>query len=297
MNARMPAGIRHSNLLFIPLHPPIEWEGGEAYTMRFLPRKSGFTLIELLVVIAIIAILAAILFPVFAKAREKARQASCQSNEKQLALAFMQYVQDYDEKFPIGDQNNAPGQQNIPGDQHWGRGWGGLVFPYAKSQGVYKCPDDPTAGKAVSYSFNGNLDGFQPGGNIAACNAVASTVLLTECQGVVADVSNPLEWNSAGGHGNDGCAGWIDQSAPFGVYVTGIMGQLGCNNCGRQNEPVHSGGSNVACVDGHVKFVKPERISHGNPANNTGDDQTGCGNAAGTSGLQFKNFLVTMSWK
>ena len=63
-------------------------------------RRRGFTLIELLVVIAIIAILAAILFPVFAKAREKARQASCQSNEKQLGLAFLQYVQDNDEKFP-----------------------------------------------------------------------------------------------------------------------------------------------------------------------------------------------------
>src|SRR5687767_6194063 len=64
-------------------------------------RKSGFTLIELLVVIAIIAILAAILFPVFARARENARRASCQSNLKQVGLGFVQYTQDYDERYPM----------------------------------------------------------------------------------------------------------------------------------------------------------------------------------------------------
>src|ERR1041385_3748666 len=70
--------------------------------IMFFPNKRGFTLIELLVVIAIIAILAAILFPVFAQAREKARQTSCLSNEKQLGLAVMQYLQDYDELLPTG---------------------------------------------------------------------------------------------------------------------------------------------------------------------------------------------------
>ena len=74
--------------------------------------RRGFTLIELLVVIAIIAILAAILFPVFAQAREKARSASCLSNLKQMGLAWMMYAQDYDEKFPFAD----------PGDgANWGR--------------------------------------------------------------------------------------------------------------------------------------------------------------------------------
>src|SRR5512137_1152715 len=68
-----------------------------------MPKRRAFTLIELLVVIAIIAILAAILFPVFAKAREKARQSSCQSNLKQIGLAFMQYAQDYDEQYPYND--------------------------------------------------------------------------------------------------------------------------------------------------------------------------------------------------
>ncbi len=82
-------------------------------------RKSGFTLIELLVVIAIIAILAAILFPVFAQAREKARQASCQSNVKNLAVAISMYAQDYDERMPQGTRGNIR--------------WGGQIQPYVKN--------------------------------------------------------------------------------------------------------------------------------------------------------------------
>src|ERR1700716_2133138 len=93
--------------------------------------RTGFTLIELLVVIAIIAILAAILFPVFAQAREKARQASCLSNLKQLGLAEMQYVQDYDEKFSGSYQNSPAGRIYYPE----------LIFPYTKNTGIYFCPD------------------------------------------------------------------------------------------------------------------------------------------------------------
>src|SRR5579862_4815942 len=98
--------------------------------------RKGFTLIELLVVIAIIAILAAILFPVFASAREKARQISCASNEKQLALATLQYTQDFDEVFPYG---------NSLWSQNWGidrDNWSGAIAPYIKSTGVFACPDD-----------------------------------------------------------------------------------------------------------------------------------------------------------
>src|SRR5687767_15865680 len=93
--------------------------------------KSGFTLIELLVVIAIIAILAAILFPVFARARENARRASCQSNEKQIALGFKQYIQDNGEKYPPGPMSSA-------GTKAFGSNPDGIET-YLKSTGVFQC--------------------------------------------------------------------------------------------------------------------------------------------------------------
>ncbi len=101
---------------------------------------AGFTLIELLVVIAIIAILAAILFPVFAQAREKGRQAACMSNTKQIMLGVMQYVQDYDETFPRAFY----GGQGGPWDWHQN------IQPYVKNTGVFQCPSDPSK-EAPSY--------------------------------------------------------------------------------------------------------------------------------------------------
>ncbi|MBC8136124.1 MAG: DUF1559 domain-containing protein [Fibrella sp.] len=100
--------------------------------------RRGFTLIELLVVIAIIAILAAILFPVFAQAREKARQTSCLSNEKQLGLALIQYTQDYDETYPYSIMSG------ITGD--WNQTWVQKVIPYVKDLRVFMCPSDSNAG-------------------------------------------------------------------------------------------------------------------------------------------------------
>jgi len=118
---------------------------------RALRRQSGFTLIELLVVIAIIAILAAILFPVFAQARESARKASCLSNTRQLGLGAMMYTQDYDEMYPcnswdtpfIGTRDNDLGQ-DIRSYTHWP--W--RIMPYLKNKGVFVCPSDPSRGKS-----------------------------------------------------------------------------------------------------------------------------------------------------
>jgi prepilin-type N-terminal cleavage/methylation domain-containing protein/prepilin-type processing-associated H-X9-DG protein len=98
-------------------------------------RRKGFTLIELLVVIAIIAILAAILFPVFARAREQARKSACLSNAKQIATAMMMYAQDYDETLVLRYVNAGKGS------------WKDSIEPYLKSADIYRCPSNPAASR------------------------------------------------------------------------------------------------------------------------------------------------------
>ncbi len=115
--------------------------------IRSAKRRSGFTLIELLVVIAIIALLAAILFPVFARARENARKSSCANNVKQILLGVAQYTQDYDETYPLG----WAGPGNIT--------WNQRIFPYVKSKQVFLCPSESNP----TYVFStGTLDGVTP---------------------------------------------------------------------------------------------------------------------------------------
>jgi prepilin-type N-terminal cleavage/methylation domain-containing protein/prepilin-type processing-associated H-X9-DG protein len=121
-----------------------------------MPRKKpGFTLIELLVVIAIIAILAAILFPVFARARENARRASCLSNVKQMGLAFAQYTQDYDEHYPPNSWRCGTGANDCaPQGYNTGQTvlWYHALHPYLKSYQIYNCPSDAVAHQNVSAS-------------------------------------------------------------------------------------------------------------------------------------------------
>jgi prepilin-type N-terminal cleavage/methylation domain-containing protein/prepilin-type processing-associated H-X9-DG protein len=137
--------------------------------------RKGFTLIELLVVIAIIAILAAILFPVFAKAREKARQSSCLSNLKQIGIAFQSYIQDYDERTPmriegtwgatatyqLQTDTSAPGSKYIVSDggvSGYYMSWMDMINPYVKNTQIFRCPSgQQVSATAPSYGYNNNI--------------------------------------------------------------------------------------------------------------------------------------------
>jgi len=206
----------------------------------------GFTLIELLVVIAIIAILAAILFPVFAKAREKAKNSSCQNNLKQLATGVLMYVQDYDEMFPIfgpqwGQNPDPPGS---------GVSWWQGIFPYVKNEQLYVCPRYRVTGPwtywgrtfpcYVYYGMNPNLHvgvplGGMGGVHLAKLRQPAMCMMLADsCHAMGAD------WR------------FVWPLAPGG-YPTK------CNVARAEQREAftpHMGGSNFAFADGHVKWLR-----------------------------------------
>jgi len=201
--------------------------------------RKGFTLIELLVVIAIIAILAAILFPVFARAREKARQASCQSNLKQIGLAYQMYAQDYDEMIARNSIGSAMGIVWVPF----------LLNPYIKNTQIWICPSYGTlqatpavglpgatncscdntyyrlrAGYGPNYGDTGRLNPWPvpSGRSLAEVQDPAGTLLITDSHCVVA--------------------------SPPGIWPCDTAGNKA--QCLRHNE-----GANVAFVDGHVKWL------------------------------------------
>jgi prepilin-type N-terminal cleavage/methylation domain-containing protein/prepilin-type processing-associated H-X9-DG protein len=219
--------------------------------------KKGFTLIELLVVIAIIAILAAILFPVFAKAREKARQSTCASNLRQLGLALSQYSQDYDESIPAMKYGFPADSTSTNYELQCGSKilfWTNYLEPYIKSRGVFECPSGLTMGCSLpntkrSYNMN---------------------VSLTNCcgdQGVVkmAKLIKPSEtvhMLDSGVHvmfGSGGSSyGWYNGTppadAPSGSPTWPDWLQWVANR--------HSGGANVLWADGHVKWMKENTIKY-----------------------------------
>lgn len=222
---------------------------------KTLACESGFTLIELLVVIAIIAILAAILFPVFAKVREKARQITCMSNMKQLNLGFIQYTQDNDEILP-GVMSGASGASVIGSGPNGGWNWystfgagatnpvfdmtQGSIYPYIKSRQVYICPDDAIGARSGdSYAMNGCAAGApsqlsngtaRPGQPLAYFQNPSDMMLLGEEGGITG--------NTDTGSTNDA---YLYVGNPVGTTADSISTR-------------HTSGSNVTFVDGHAKY-------------------------------------------
>jgi prepilin-type N-terminal cleavage/methylation domain-containing protein/prepilin-type processing-associated H-X9-DG protein len=200
-----------------------------------MSRRRGFTLIELLVVIAIIAILAAILFPVFARAREKARQTSCLNNLKQLGLGFMMYVQDYDEVLPARFFGNYLLQQPVDGAPgfaaqsatQWQQGWQLCLYPYVKNVQIYQCPSNTWLNAGTNYGM--------PTGSII--NGVYTAVFGNNQHHSLAKFVKPSETILLG-----------EKSAGNPAYI--LSGEYYVVRAD------HNDGGNFAFADGHAKWLK-----------------------------------------
>jgi len=243
--------------------------------VRLRRKQGGFTLIELLVVIAIIAILAAILFPVFAQAREKARSSSCLSNQKQIALAFSMYSQDYDETYP-------PGFFVDPTTSLAFR-WEDSVKPYIKGGnvgGILTCPS--ASSRAYAYSMNGWLSGKSQ----ASAGNAADTILTADGAQVQSQASKDktdtaaynlprtgpiFSYAVAGGE-----AYWIPKpnfkspKAGFDTATidptTQVDADLNEKALGQMRYR-HNEGVNASFADGHTKYVRKNasKLSQWNP--------------------------------
>jgi len=208
--------------------------------------RKGFTLIEFLVVIAIIAILAAILFPVFAKVREKARQTSCASNEKQIGLGLTQYVQDNDERWPAVMRQDTNG---------W-TFWQVAIQPYIKSAGVFRCPSISDPGRVLNNgvsnfdtSYAANVNGIPcaapPWSAATPNNGTGLFGSITSSGVAEADIASPSSTISV-----------LEQQGGTSSDIIVFDG-----NCGWSAARVaarHTGRSNYLFADSHVKALRPE---------------------------------------
>lgn len=222
----------------------------------------GFTLIELLIVIAIIAILSAILFPVFARARENARRTSCASNLKQFGLAFQMYAQDYDELLPYAQIN----LDEFPAGGKWGSGscttaspctwyWPQSTYPYHKSLKIYTCPSRPIGNNDLRYSnygVNGELIPSAPPilpTHLAKVVAPSKNYLAMDCSFILLSARASSSASTPGPQ--QFVPGSMDAFTPAEyVRVVGTTELADLEN-GR-----HFQGVNVVFVDGHVKWLR-----------------------------------------
>lgn len=210
--------------------------------------KKGFTLIELLVVIAIIAILAAILFPVFAAARDKARQASCNSNSRQIAMAYYQYTMDSAEAFPIENYGG-----NVCGPD-----WVDFLQPFIRNAQVFMCPSIIGKVKApacpnelgrTAYWTNAYLHRFYP--RSWPTNRLFSPLKwarMTYPSTTVAFCEGDVSW----GHR----AWYVNPTNP--LYYAWM--RINYPNLVKQTDNRHADGGNYPFIDGHTQWLKPNQI-------------------------------------
>ena len=221
--------------------------------------KRAFTLIELLVVIAIIAILAAILFPVFARARESARRASCLSNLKQVGLGVMMYTQDYDEKYPRAIQKNERVLEidgikdaSFSGDRAWY--WMKIIYPYIKSVQVFRCPssssEDVTQG---NYGANRTVMGYYSDAtqSLASVDSPASTYMIMDSGAYMIQASRAASSPNSYWY-FPGTSQFVGDSASD-LGMTGW--RIHDFEVGR-----HFDGANMSFADGHAKWLKSQTV-------------------------------------
>ena len=235
--------------------------------------RRAFTLIELLVVIAIISILAAILFPVFAKAREKARQISCASNEKQIGLAMLQYIEDNDE----GLTRSFYGSATADSDMGANYKWMDALYPYIKNEQVFTCQSDGlslpykyrTGHNYGSYGLNGaygNPGDSQTPPRSSAAYLVTSSMLVVPATTVwVTDNNNAVTPMNPGGSQGFFWPDWT-RNPPINAAVTPRQLQ----NISER----HTGRVNVLYCDGHVKAVTLDSLAQTKRLTDPVDGQT-----------------------